>query len=98
MVKNPPANAGDVRDTGLIPELRRSPGVGNGDLLQYSGLENSMDNGAWQATAHGIVKSWTLLNTERDASEFKILLSKLPLCSENFELISLYRNYLVTIS
>ena len=34
-------------------------GVGNGDLLQYSGLENSMDNGTWQATVHGIVKSWT---------------------------------------
>ena len=43
MVKNSPANAGDAGDSSLIPGLRRSPGVGNGDLLQYSGLENSMD-------------------------------------------------------
>ena len=40
VVKNPPANAGGIRDTGLIPGLRRSPGVGNGNPLQYSGLEN----------------------------------------------------------
>ena len=43
MVKNPPANAGDV---GLIPELGRSPGLGNGNQLQHSCLENSMDRGA----------------------------------------------------
>ena len=43
MVKNPPANAGDVRDMGLIPGLGRSPGEGKGYPLQYSGLENSMD-------------------------------------------------------
>ena len=46
MVKNLPANAGDVRDVGSIPGWRRSPGVGNGDSLQYSGLGNSMDRGA----------------------------------------------------
>ena len=46
MVKNPSANAGNVRDTGLISELGRSPGVGNGNLLQYSYLENSIDRGA----------------------------------------------------
>ena len=40
VVKNPPANPGDIRDTGLIPGLRRSPGVGNGNPLQYSCLEN----------------------------------------------------------
>ena len=50
MVKNPPANAGDVRDVGLIPGLGRSPGEGNSYPLQYSGLENSMDRGTWQAT------------------------------------------------
>ena len=44
MVKNPPANAGDV---GLIPVLGRSPGEGNDNPLQYSGLENPMDRGAW---------------------------------------------------
>ena len=53
MVKNPPANAGDARDMGLIPESGRSPGEGNGNLLQYSCLENPMDRGAWQATVHG---------------------------------------------
>ena len=49
MVKNLPANAGDTRDVGLISELRRSPGVGNGNPLQYSCVENSMDRGTWQA-------------------------------------------------
>ena len=47
MVKNPPANAGDIRDKGSIPGSGRSPGGGNGNLLQYSCLENSMDRGAW---------------------------------------------------
>ena len=46
VVKNPPANAGDVRDAGLIPGLGRSPGGRNGNLLQYSCLENPMDRGA----------------------------------------------------
>ena len=50
VVKNPPANAGDARDMGLIPGLRRSPGVGNGNPLQYSCLENPMDREAWWAT------------------------------------------------
>ena len=53
VVKNLPANAGDVRDTGSILELGRSPGEGNGNLLQYSCLENSMDRGAWWAPVHG---------------------------------------------
>ena len=47
MVKNLPANAGDARDTGSIPGLGRSPGEGNGNLLQSSCLENSMDSDAW---------------------------------------------------
>ena len=50
MVKNPLANAGDVRDTHLIPGSGRSPGGGNGNPLQYSCLENSMDRGAWWTT------------------------------------------------
>ena len=53
VVKNPPANAGDV---GLTPGLGRSPGVGNGNPIQYSGLGNPMDRGAWWATAHGVAK------------------------------------------
>ena len=59
MVKNLPANAGTARDAGLIPEPGRAPGVGNGNPLQYSCLENSMDRGAWWATVHGVAKSWT---------------------------------------
>ena len=51
VVKNPPANAGDIRDAGLIPGSRRSPGGGHGNRLQYFYLENSMDRGVWQATA-----------------------------------------------
>ena len=47
VVKNLPANAGDLRDTGLIPEWGRSPGEGSGKPLQYSCLENPMDGGAW---------------------------------------------------
>ena len=50
VVKNPPANAGSTRDVGSIPGSGRSSGVGNGNLLQYSCLENSMDRGVWQAT------------------------------------------------
>ena len=46
-------------DLGLIPGLGRSPGDGNGYPLQYSGLENSMNRGAWQATVRGVTKSWT---------------------------------------
>ena len=60
MVKNLPANAGDAS---LIPGLGRSPGGGNGNPLQYSCLEDSMDRGAWRATLHGVTKSWTQLST-----------------------------------
>ena len=62
MVKNPPANAGDVRDTGLIPGSGRSPRGGNGNLLQYSCLENPMDRGTWWAIVHRVAKNWTGLN------------------------------------
>ena len=60
--KNPPANAGDVRDAGLIPGLGRFPGGGNGNPLQYPCLENSMDRGAWRTAVHEIVKNWTQLS------------------------------------
>ena len=59
VVKNLPANAGDVRDTGLIPGSGRSPGEGHGYPLQYSCLENPMDGGDWWATVHGVTKSQT---------------------------------------
>ena len=59
MVKNPPANAGDIGDVGLIPESGRSPEGENGNPLQYSCLKNSMDKGAWRATVHRVAKRWT---------------------------------------
>ena len=55
MVKNPPASAGDTEDIGSVPGSVRSPG-GNGNLLQYSCLENPMDRGAWWATVHRVVE------------------------------------------
>ena len=58
-VKNPPAKAGDERDVALIPGLGRSPGGGNRNPLQYSCLKNSMDRGAWRATARGVAESDT---------------------------------------
>ena len=59
MVKNPPANAGDIRDTGLVPGLGRSPGGGNGNPLQYSYVEDPMDKGAWWAIVHSVAESDT---------------------------------------
>ena len=57
--KESTCNAGDL---GLIPGLGRSPGEGNGNPLQYSCLENSVDGGVWWATVHGVTKSWTQLS------------------------------------
>ena len=61
VVKNPPANVGDLRDSSSIPGLRRSQGGGHGNPLQYSCLGNPMDRGAWRAIVHGVAKSWTWL-------------------------------------
>ena len=61
VVKNTPGNAGEVRDVGSIPGLRRSFGGGHGNPLQYSCLENPMDRGARWATVHRVTKSWTRL-------------------------------------
>ena len=62
MVKNLPANPGDRRDSRSISGLGRSPGVGNGNPLQYSCLENSTDRGAWQVIVFGTSKSQTQLS------------------------------------
>ena len=59
VVKNSSANAGDARDTGLIPGSGRSPGGRNGNPLQYSCLENPINRGDWWATVHRITKSQT---------------------------------------
>ena len=62
MVKNPPANAEDTGDAGLIPGSGRSPGGGNSNPLQCSCLENPIDRGAWWATVHRVAKSQIQLN------------------------------------
>ena len=59
MVKNLPANAGEIREVVSIPGLGRFPGGGHGNPLQYSCLENPMDRGTWPAIVHGIAKSQT---------------------------------------
>ena len=56
VINNPPTNAGDMSS---IPRSGRSPGEENGNPLQYSCLGNPVDRGAWQATIHGVTKSWT---------------------------------------
>ena len=62
VVKNLPANAGDIREVGLIPGLGRSPGGGHGNPIQYSCPENLMDRGAWQATVLWLSQNRTQLN------------------------------------
>ena len=57
MVKNLPANAGDITDVGLIPGSERSPGGGHGNPLQNSCLENPTDRGAWRVTVHAVAES-----------------------------------------
>ena len=64
VVKNLPANAGDIGDTGSIPGSERSPREGNGNPLQYSSLENPMYRGAWRATVHRVTESDTTETTK----------------------------------
>ena len=59
VVKNPSANAGDIRASGSMPGSGRSPGGGHGNQLQYSCLENPMDRGAWWAIVYRVTRSWT---------------------------------------
>ena len=72
-----PADAGDIRDTGLIPGLGVSPEEGYGNLLQYPCLENPMDRGTWRATVHRVTKSQTQLSglaCMQDAISYKMRL------------------------
>ena len=72
------ASACNAEDLGSILGLGRSLGKGNGNLLQYSCLENPMDGGAWQATVHGLAKSWTQL------SDFIFFLSYIYVKKRNY--------------
>ena len=63
MVKNPPANAGNLSHVGSVPGSRRSPGEGNGNPPQYSCLGNPMGRGAWQVIVYRVAKSWTGLKS-----------------------------------
>ena len=76
VIKNPPANAGDIRDSGLIPGLGRSPGGRKGSPVQYSCLGNLMDRGAWWAAVYGVAQSWTRLS---DLAAAAAVLSEVPL-------------------
>ena len=71
VVDNSPASARDTRQAALSPGSRRSPEAGNGNPLQYSGLENSMDRGAWWATVHGVTKSQTQLSYFHTMKKFQ---------------------------
>ena len=62
VVRNPPANAGIIRDVGSVPGLERSPGGSHCNPLQYSCLENPVDRGAWWAIVHAAAKNWTQLS------------------------------------
>ena len=62
VVKNLPADAGDIRSVGSISGSGKSPGVEHGNPLQYSCLKNSMDRGAWQTVTHEVTKSYTQLS------------------------------------
>ena len=86
MVKNLPANAGDAQDGGLIPGSGRSHGIGNGNPLQYSCVENSMNRGACQATVHGVTR---VGHTER----LSIASSPLDLMASYNQITTSYTNH-----
>ena len=84
VVKNPPANSGDIRDVGLVSGLGRSPGGEHGNPLQYSCLENPMDRGAWRAIIHRVAKSWARLkrlSTHSRVEDKKLRTSEAGGCS-----------------
>ena len=81
MVKNPPANAGNARDTDSVPGSGRSPGEGNGNSLQYYYLENPMDRGVWWATVHEVAKSQARLSTHTQTHKKHTVISLL--CVQN---------------
>ena len=70
LIRYRPVNAAGRRDVGLIPRLARYPGVGNGNLFQYSSLENSIDRGAWWFTIHGVAKNLTRTDQAHTQTEY----------------------------
>ena len=88
MAKNPPANAGDVRDAGSIPGSGRLPRGGYGNTLQYYCLENPMDGGTWWATIHGVAKSRTRVKQLSMHALCVVTLGPHFLVRKNWKLIS----------
>ena len=86
MVKNPPANAGDLGDASSVPGSGRSPGVGSGNPLQYCCLGNSMNRGAWRAVVQRVLKSQKLLSMQ--------MVCPISLCSLTETVISQALDYL----
>ena len=80
-----PANAGDIRDMGLIPGLGRSSGGGNGNPLHYSCSENPMDRGAWQARVHGVAESDT---TDSELCKYMYTYKNKSICTHNLQLFN----------
>ena len=78
VIKKPPANAGDKRDSGSISGLWSCPGGGRGNPLQYSCLENPMDRGAWWATVHGVAESDMIKQLRTQAAIWKNMLTDFP--------------------
>ena len=91
LVKNLPANAGDARDGGLILVLRRSLGVGNGNPLQDSCLENFMDGGAWWASVHRVAKSRMWLSDRAYIHTYSIY-SSICMCWYTFPIFGIQEN------
>jgi len=79
VIKNPPANASDLKDMGSITGSGRFPGGGHGNLLQYSCLENPMDRGTWRPTVHRVAKSQTQLKQLSTHTKDKSLSEKIQL-------------------
>ena len=105
VVKNLPANVGDIKDIGSVPGLGRSPGGGHGNLLQHSCLENPMDRRAWQATVHRISENltrpkWlcthTFIGSQTNGIKLFNILCYVLICCVNL-LITYFLSYLLNI-
>ena len=103
MVKNPPANARDIRDAGTISGWGRYPGEGRGNPRQYSCLENPMKRGAWWDTVHGMAKSrawlkWLSSMHDLDSSSYRVLLICWPLALQGPCLSPSHKSWHLTVT